>query len=111
MVVLPHVLPTIAAMRKKGLKMLLAGLTLVSLVSKVAYSYDLNCWGILEGMCSAKTHPNLMCWNITRFNPFYCLLEVRATAAVLYSHCYGLCCAETTCLRQKTAMLDVKQTC
>eukprot|EP00878_Enallax_costatus_P032235 GHUV01035374.1.p1 GENE.GHUV01035374.1~~GHUV01035374.1.p1 ORF type:complete len:105 (-),score=8.79 GHUV01035374.1:309-623(-) len=76
MVVLPHVLPAIAAMRKKGLTMLLGGLTMVSLISKLAYSYDLNCWGILEGMCSAKSHPNMLFWNVTRFNPFYCMLEV-----------------------------------
>jgi hypothetical protein len=43
----------------------------------VAYSYDLNCWGIMEGMCSARSHPNLLFWNIIRFNPFYCMLEVR----------------------------------
>lgn len=81
LVVLPHVLPTIAEMRKKGLTMLLTGLTLVSLVSKLAYSYDLNCWGILEGMCSAKSHPNLLFWNIVRFNPFYCLLEVSSSVS------------------------------
>jgi hypothetical protein len=46
-------------------------------VLQVAYSYDLNCWGIMEGMCSARSHPNLLFWNIIRFNPFYCLLEVR----------------------------------
>eukprot|EP00878_Enallax_costatus_P017199 GHUV01018057.1.p1 GENE.GHUV01018057.1~~GHUV01018057.1.p1 ORF type:complete len:411 (+),score=79.68 GHUV01018057.1:184-1416(+) len=81
MVVLPHVLPAIAAMRKKGLTMLLGGLTMVSLISKLAYSYDLNCWGILEGMCSAKSHPNMLFWNVTRFNPFYCMLEVLMGAA------------------------------
>lgn len=43
----------------------------------MAYSYDLNCWGIMEGMCSARSHPNLLFWNIIRFNPFYCMLEVR----------------------------------
>lgn len=76
MLVLPHVLPAIAAMRKKGLKLLLLGLTLVSVVGKLAYSYDLGAWGFLEGVMSARSHPNILFWNITRFNPFYCLLEV-----------------------------------
>jgi hypothetical protein len=155
MLVLPHVLPAIAAMRKKGLKLLLVGasqilqpayfdpckallhmlpvlghtgiccadpgsacqhnvclqlceathsaycsnyqmhslpplhvlcfgclqvgLTLVSVVAKLAYSYDLGAWGFLEGMMSARNHPNILFWNITRFNPFYCMLEVGAT--------------------------------
>jgi hypothetical protein len=35
MVVLPHVLPAIAGMRKKGLKLLLGVLTLTSLAAKV----------------------------------------------------------------------------
>lgn len=52
------------------------GLTLVSVVSKLAYSYDLGAWSFLEGMMSARNHPNIIFWNITRFNPFYCLLEV-----------------------------------
>jgi hypothetical protein len=53
------------------------GLTLVSLVGKLAYSYDLGAWGFLEGMMNARNHPNILFWNITRFNPFYCMLEVR----------------------------------
>lgn len=53
------------------------GLTLVSVVSKLAYSYDLGAWGFLEGIMSARNHPNILFWNITRFNPFYCMLEVR----------------------------------
>jgi hypothetical protein len=52
------------------------GLTLVSLVGKLAYSYDLGAWGFLEGMMNARSHPNILFWNITRFNPFYCMLEV-----------------------------------
>lgn len=56
------------------------GLTLVSVVAKLAYSYDLGAWGFLEGMMSARNHPNILFWNITRFNPFYCMLEVGAIA-------------------------------
>jgi len=52
------------------------GLTLVSVVSKLAYSYDLGAWSFLEGMMGPRNHPNILFWNITRFNPFYCLLEV-----------------------------------
>jgi peptidoglycan/LPS O-acetylase OafA/YrhL len=77
LLVLPHVLPAIAALRKKGLRALLVVLTIVSLLPKVAYSYDLGCWTILEGMCGARSHPNLMVFNIVRFNPFFCMLEVR----------------------------------
>lgn len=57
------------------------GLTLVSVVAKLAYSYDLGAWTFLEGMMSARSHPNMLFWNITRFNPFYCMLEVRAWPA------------------------------
>jgi hypothetical protein len=59
-------------------------------VLQVAYSYDLNCWGIMEGMCSAKSHPNLLFWNIIRFNPFYCMLEVRQCVGVQLASC-GSC--------------------
>jgi hypothetical protein len=43
MVVLPHVLPAIASMRKKGLQLLLGVLTLTSLAAKVR-----RCWGCLH---------------------------------------------------------------
>ena len=76
MLVLPHVLPAIAAMRAKGLRALLASLTAVSVIAKVAYSYDLGLWTALEGVMAAKAHPNLLLWNVTRFHPFYALLEV-----------------------------------
>ncbi|KAF8057114.1 hypothetical protein HT031_006123 [Scenedesmus sp. PABB004] len=76
MVVLPHALPRLAALRRRGLRALLLGLTAASLLPKLAYSYDLGAWALLEGVCSARAHPNLLLWNVTRFNPFYCLLEV-----------------------------------
>ncbi|KAL4443533.1 hypothetical protein ABPG75_011270 [Micractinium tetrahymenae] len=76
MLVLPYVLPSIAEMRKKGLRKLLAALTGVSLLGKLAYSYDLKAWGIMEGILSARAHPNTLLWNVTRFHPFYCLLEI-----------------------------------
>jgi peptidoglycan/LPS O-acetylase OafA/YrhL len=77
MVVLPHALPPIAALRKRGLRALLLGLGAVSLLSKLAYTYDLpGALTFLEGVMSPRAHPNLLLWNVTRFNPFYCTLEV-----------------------------------
>lgn len=74
MLVLPHALPAVAALRARGLRTLLGALTGLSLLAKLAYSYDLGTWGLLEGV--ARSHPNLLLWNVTRFHPFYCLLEV-----------------------------------
>lgn len=34
----------------------------ISLLGKLAYSYDLNAWALLEGVTSARAHPNLMMW-------------------------------------------------
>eukprot|EP00775_Hariotina_reticulata_P010853 gene10853-11007_t len=76
MVMLPFTVPTIASLKRKGLRVVLVCLTLLSLLPKLAYSYDLNAWTLMEGMLNAKTHPNILFWNITRFNPFYCLIEV-----------------------------------
>lgn len=88
------------------------GLTAVSLVGKLAYSYDLGAWGFLEGIMNARSHPNILFWNITRFNPFYCLLEVsclpEAVAACaggehfecLASQCQGI---RVTCLMSTPA--------
>ena len=71
---LPYALPSFAAMKKKGLRKAFAVLTAVSLVAKIAYSYDLNVWTIMEG--TLRKHPNLIFWNNIRFNPFYALVEV-----------------------------------
>lgn len=49
MLVLPYVLPSIAEMRKKGLRKLLLALTGVSLLGKLAYSYDLKVRPVLHG--------------------------------------------------------------
>jgi hypothetical protein len=77
MVMLPFTVPTIASLKRKGLQIVLVCLTLLSLLPKLAYSYDLGAWTLMEGMLNAKTHPNILFWNVTRFNPFYCLIEVR----------------------------------
>ena len=83
MLVLPHVLPAIAELRRRGLKTLLALLTGVSLLGKLAYSYDLNAWTLLEGVTSARAHPNVLFWNVTRFHPFYALVEVLMGVAAV----------------------------
>lgn len=72
------------------------GLTLVSVVGKLAYSYDLGAWGFLEGVMNARSHPNILFWNITRFNPFYCMLEVRLNSK--HTHDLGFPLARTACL-------------
>jgi hypothetical protein len=59
------------------------GLTAVSIIGKLAYSYDLGAWSFLEGIMNARSHPNILFWNITRFNPFYCLLEVSCCLGCL----------------------------
>ena len=74
MLVLPYALPAVAAMRRSALRKLLAVLFGLSLLGKLAYSYDLAAWSLLEGV--ARAHPNLLLWNVTRFHPFYALLEV-----------------------------------
>ena len=81
MVVLPYALPAIARMRAAGLKKLLAALTGFSLLAKLAYSYDLGVWTLMEGV--ARSHPNLLLWNVTRFHPFYALLEVLMGVAAV----------------------------
>ncbi|KIY98635.1 hypothetical protein MNEG_9324 [Monoraphidium neglectum] len=81
MIVLPYALPPIAALKKKGLRKLLLLLTAVSLVGKLAYSYDLNAWTLLEGVTPPRAHPNQFFWNVTRFHPFYAVLEVLTGAA------------------------------
>lgn len=83
LIVLPHALPAIAEMRRRGLKKLLWVLSGMSLLGKLAYSYDLNAWSILEGVTSARAHPNLLLWNVTRFHPFYALLEVLMGVAAV----------------------------
>jgi hypothetical protein len=45
-------------------------------VAKVAFAYDTGLWTALDGMLTARTHPNIMFGNATRFSPFYATLEV-----------------------------------
>ena len=75
-VCLPFCLPAIASWRKKGLKTAMLVLTAVSLVAKIAYSYDTNGWFFMEGMMSPKSHPSWLLWNALRFSPFMALIEI-----------------------------------
>jgi peptidoglycan/LPS O-acetylase OafA/YrhL len=83
MAVLPHALPGIAAMRKSALQRLLVCLTGFSLLGKLAYSYDLGAWALLEGFMAPRAHPNLLLWNVTRFHPFYAACEVLIGVAAV----------------------------
>lgn len=76
LIVLPFALRVLAVQRKVDLRRILVFLTLLSLLAKVSYSYDLNAWFIFEGTLSAKTHPNYVHFNATRFSPFAALLEM-----------------------------------
>jgi peptidoglycan/LPS O-acetylase OafA/YrhL len=76
MVVVPYALEPIAKMSKKSLKICMGVLTATMVAAKTAYSYDLNLWTAMDGLMSARTHPNIMFGNITRFHPFYALIEV-----------------------------------
>jgi peptidoglycan/LPS O-acetylase OafA/YrhL len=51
-------------------------LTFLSLIPKLAYSYDLNAWTIMEGILNKKTHPNYALFNALRFSPLSALLEI-----------------------------------
>ena len=85
LLVLPYLLPALASFREAGLKKCFAALTVISVLAKVAYSYDLGCWGIMEGVTPPKLHPNHVLFNVLRFNPLYGLVEILmgATAARL----------------------------
>jgi len=74
--VLPYSLRILAGQKKEELRRTLTFLTVLCLLPRLAYSYDLNCWGIMEGMLSAKTHPNYALFNSIRFSPFAAVLEV-----------------------------------
>jgi peptidoglycan/LPS O-acetylase OafA/YrhL len=46
------------------------------LVAKTGFSYDLNMWTAMDGLMSARSHPNIMFGNLTRFHPFWALIEM-----------------------------------
>lgn len=73
---LPYALKAVAGQSKGELMRSLAILTLCSLLPKLAYSYDLQAWTIMEGILNKKTHPNYALFNSLRFSPLNALLEV-----------------------------------
>lgn len=74
--VLPYALRVIATQRKAELRRTLIFLTLLSIIPKLSYSYDLKAFDIMEGMLNAKKHPNYALFNAVRFSPFAALGEV-----------------------------------
>lgn len=80
--VLPYGLRILAGQKKSELRRTLVILTLLSLIPKIGYSYDLRgAWGIMEGVMSARSHPNYALFNNVRFSPFAALGEVLMGAA------------------------------
>jgi len=73
---MPFALPSVARFKREHLHSVFKVLVIVSLLAKFAYSYDLNAWGFMEGMMSAKTHPNWLYFNSVRFSPFNALIDV-----------------------------------
>jgi len=74
--VLPYCLRVLAGQSKEQLRRSLIFLTVLSLIPKLGYSYDLNAWGIMEGMLNARSHPNYALFNSLRFSPFAAVAEV-----------------------------------
>jgi peptidoglycan/LPS O-acetylase OafA/YrhL len=74
------VLPQVARLSKDGLWKLVCGLSVYSLLQKVSYSkaWQFNCRG--NWICDPK-EPFL--WNVTRFHPFSCLVEITMGIAAV----------------------------
>jgi len=66
------VLPQVSRLSKDGLAKLFNGLTAISLLQKLSYSQSWRFY--CKGNFQTKIPPNR--WNMTRFNPFFCLLEI-----------------------------------
>ena len=73
---MPFALPSIAEFKRDQLNRAFKILVVISLLAKLAYSYDLNAWGFMEGVMSAKGHPNWLYFNSVRFSPFNALIDV-----------------------------------
>jgi peptidoglycan/LPS O-acetylase OafA/YrhL len=78
---LSYALKVLAVQSKAQLRRTLVILGGLSFIPRLAYSYDLNAWGIMEGMLNARTHPNYALFNSLRFSPLGALLEVLMGAA------------------------------
>jgi|EP00670_Eutreptiella_braarudii_P006038 peptidoglycan/LPS O-acetylase OafA/YrhL len=80
---MPAAITAIAKLNKKGLTLCMAALTGSLLLARLAYTYDLDCWSIMEGRLNARTHPNISFWNTIRFNPAYALIEMLMGAVAV----------------------------
>lgn len=72
----PYFTPILARQGKSELRRSAMWLTLFGLSAKLAYCYDLDSWGLLEGSLGAKQYTNLAFFNIMRFSPFFAVMEV-----------------------------------
>jgi peptidoglycan/LPS O-acetylase OafA/YrhL len=81
LMVLSYCLKVLAVQSKKQLRRTLVILSGLCFLPRLAYSYDLGCWGIFEGLLNARTHPNYALFNSLRFSPLGALLEVLMGAA------------------------------
>jgi peptidoglycan/LPS O-acetylase OafA/YrhL len=82
---MPFALPPIAKFKRKDLRNAFGILVAISLVAKLAYSYDLAAWGFMEGIMSPKTHPNWLFFNSVRFSPLNALIDVLMGAVAARS--------------------------
>ena len=73
---LPFALPKLAAMDPKALRKTALWLTIVNVLPKLGYVYDLGTLTMPEGWTSPKAHPNLALFNMIRFNPALITAEV-----------------------------------
>ena len=82
---MPFALPPIAKFKRKDLRNAFGILVAISLVAKLAYSYDVAAWGFMEGIMSPKTHPNWLYFNSVRFSPLNALIDVLMGAVAARS--------------------------
>ena len=79
--VLPFALPSLAQMGKVQLRNATMWMWLAYFLPKLGYLHDLNAWSIFEGVGNPKNHPNLAIFNMQRFSPVFCVMEVLLGAA------------------------------
>jgi len=72
----PYFMKFVAKQNKKELRRTAVWLTIFSLLPKLAYCYDTNGWGFLEGAMSPRAFPNLAFFNFIRFSPVWAVGEV-----------------------------------
>jgi len=75
-ILMPYFIPILARQGKKELRRTAFWLTVLSLLPKLGYCYDLASWGMLEGAIPGKAFPNLAMFNSMRFMPVFATIEV-----------------------------------